>query len=299
MSTRVSTLEIVQSSLYGINDAYSRYDVAQRQVNTGKLLQTPSDNPAGTAQTLDFRARSADIDQYNSIINQAKNFLSTGESALNSVTDLLQQARSIAVQGANGSTSDDTRAALASQLGNIITQIASIGNTSYGSRYVFAGQRTQTAPIVQSGTGYTYAGGSAATGDGDLSLAIGPGETMVINVTGDQVFTPLLQQLQALQSHIAMGASSVVSQSDLANMDTQLNNILSARADMGAKVDRLNMEEQRNTQTKDNYTQLISQIEDADLPKAVVNLQTAQTAYQAALQSTSSVFQMSLLNFLK
>ena len=55
----------------------------------------------------------------------------------------------------------------------------------------------------------------------------------------------------------------------------------------------------RNDLTQINFTQFISNIEDTNIPKAVVELQTAQTAYQAALQSTVRSFSTSLLDFLK
>ena len=163
----------------------------------------------------------------------------------------------------------------------------------------FAGQRTDTAPVLATTAGYKYVGGTQATNDGDLTLDIGRSDSVKINVTGDQVFVPLLAALGKLSNDVANGAVSVVSRDDLAQVDTQLNNVLSVRADMGSKINRLTTTATRNDVTKDNYTKLISDIENADIPSSVVELQTAQTAYQAALTATSRSFQNSLLDFLK
>ena len=299
MSTRVSTLEITQSGLNAIQDAYSRFDTAQRKVSTGKQVQQPSDDPSGVSQSLDFRERIDEINQFGRTINQAKSFLSTTDTALSSVTDLVRQARTIGVQGANDGADSTTRNALASQVQNIITQVASIANTTYGGRYIFAGQRTTTAPFIAGPTGYSYVGGTQATGDSDLTLDIGRGESLKTNVTGDVAFSSLLTNLGKLRDDISNGSSVIVSQTDLTNVDGDLNNVLTIRADIGSKINRLDSTTSRNELDKQNYTQFISNIEDANIPSAVVDLQTAQTVYQAALSSTAKTYQNSLLDFIK
>lgn len=299
MFTRLSSTQLADSSVFGIQQAYSRFDVAQRKVNTGKQLQTPSDNPTGTAQTLEFRERVSELEQFGRTVSQAHNFISTSEAALDSVSSLARQARTIGIQGASDGVSVETRAALAGQIQNIIGQIATIGNTTYGPQYVFGGQLTDTAPIQGTPTGYKYVGGTTDNNNADLTLNIGRNETIKINTTGDQTFVPLLTALAKLRDDVGSGASGVISNTDLAQVDAQLNNVLAVRADLGSKVQRLQLTTQRNEVTKENYTKFISSIEDADIPSSIVELQTAQTAYQAALESTSRTFQNSLLDFIK
>jgi flagellar hook-associated protein 3 FlgL len=299
MSIRVSTTQIAENSLFGVNEAYTRFSDALRKVNTGKQLEKPSDDPSGLAQALDLHERVSELDQFGRTLDQAKGFLATSETSLDSVNTLLRQARNAAVQGANDTTGQEASVALAGQVQNIITQIGNIGNTSYGARHVFAGQRTTTPPFQGSGQGFSYVGGTAATNDADLSLDIGRGETLKINVTGDQVFAPILTSLAKLRDDLATGARGIISRDDLADLDTQINNVVSVRADFGAKIDRITQTQDRNSLTKVNFTEFISNIEDTNIPKAVVELQSAQTAYQAALQSTARSFQTSLLDFLK
>lgn len=299
MTTRLSTSQITDSSLYGIQESYARFDVAQRRVNTGKQVEKPSDNPTGVAQSLEYRERVSEIDQFARTIASAKNFAATSEAALNNVSSLTRQARTLGVQAASDGLDSQAHTALAGQIQNIISQIASIANTTYGSQYVFAGQRTDTAPIQPTATGYKYVGGTRDTNDADVTLDIGRSESIKVNVAGDQVFTPLLAALGKLRDDAGTGATSQISNTDLTAIDAQINNVLAARADLGSKVQRLDLTGQRNDVVKQNYTKFISDIENADIPSSVVELQTAQTAYQAALQSTSRAFQNSLLDFIK
>jgi flagellar hook-associated protein 3 FlgL len=295
---RVSTLQVAENSLFNITNAYSRLADAQSEVGTGLQLQQPSDNPVGTAQVLGYQAQSAMITQYNSNMDQANGFLSTSSSALSNLTNLVQQARTYALQGASQNNSQQTLEGLATQVQDIINQVGNIGNSTYGSRYVFAGQRTTTPPLVANGNGFNYAGGSVATNDAAVNVAVGNGQSMQINVSGDQVFTPLLSALGQLRDDLASGASSTLSRTDVANLDTQLNNIEAVNADMGSKIQQITQNQQRNQLTLTNLTQFVSNIQDADMPKAIVGLQTAQTAYQAAAEATAYSFQTSLLNFL-
>ena len=109
---------------------------------------------------------------------------------------------------------------------------------------------------------------------------------------------PLLNSLKSLRDHLSTGNTQTISRTDIANMDTGLGKITEVRADMGAKIQRLELTKSRNDQSKLNFTKFISDIEDTDTAKAVVEYQTAQTTYQAALQTTAKVFQYSLLNFI-
>ena len=74
--------------------------------------------------------------------------------------------------------------------------------------------------------------------------------------------------------------------------------ITNAVADNGAVQARIQAEQ---TQLQSESTQtdtLISGDTNADLPSTIVKLNQAQVAYQAALQTSASVMQMSLLNYI-
>ena len=299
MITRVSTFQAVDRALYSVQAASGRVDAAQQRISTGKQLNQPSDDPTGTSQTLNFRKRIANLDQFNKTMDQAKGFMSTSETALDSVTLLIRQARSLAVQAASDTITAESRAGIANQIQNIMTQVGNLGNSNYGSRYVFGGQRTQTAPFLNSGDSYDYQGGTPLNGDGNLTLDVGQGEEMVINVTGDKVFPAILDTLKDLRDHVSTGNVQLTSREDLEHLDKQLGNLLNVRADIGSKLQRIEQTKSRNEGLKLSFTEFVSKIEDADLPKSITELQTAQLGYQAALQATASGFKTSLLDYIR
>ncbi len=85
----------------------------------------------------------------------------------------------------------------------------------------------------------------------------------------------------------------------IGNLTEGINQILNHRASVGAKVIRLESADKRLTDLDYNFTQLLSEIEDADLTKLVSDLAMKENSYQAAMISAAKIIQPSLLNFLK
>jgi flagellar hook-associated protein 3 FlgL len=296
---RIPNNTITDNALFDVTRTTERLAKAQAAVSSGKVLNRPSDDPNGLAQALSLREALENMEQYQRNVDDAKGFMNTTDSALGTAMSLLRNARVLALQGATDGSTSEARDALAKQVDAIITSLGQLTNATYKSKHIFAGQRTTTPPFVSTPPGYTYQGGSAATGDDTLRVDISQGEAMVINVAGDAVFTDIFSTLTTLRDHIAGGQTGTISRDDLVALDAVMDTVTGLQADFGAKIQRLDQTTRRMDQTKIEFTDLLSKIEDADIPTAVVQLQTAQTAYQAALTATARSFQQTLLDFLR
>ena len=71
-----------------------------------------------------------------------------------------------------------------------------------------------------------------------------------------------------------------------------------AKADVGNRIQRLDLTKTRLTEQKTNFKSLKSQNEDIDLEEVVVNYTAAQLVYNAALSAASKVVQQTLLDFI-
>lgn len=299
MSIRLSSTQTSETMLQDIMDAFARLDTTQRRASSGKQILAASDDPAGTQQSLNLRQQVSTTEQYNRNLEFARSFMATAESALDSVTTQLRQVRTLAVQGASDTTSPDARQAMVAQLQSILVQFGNIGNSSFGSRFVFAGQRTTAPPMGFNGNSYTYSGGTAQTGDSDINVDISQTEMLTVNVTGDRLFLPIQTAIQNLQKDLSNGASYAIANTDLPAIDAQINAVLSFRADLGAKMSRVQSNRLRNDVETLNAQTNISALEDVDIARAIVDLQTSRTTYQAALQTTARIQPLSLLDFLR
>ena len=296
---RISNTQFSENALNSINRAFSRYDAAQRQLSTGKRIQTPSDDPAGVAQSLGLRNRLDEVAQFGRVMEQAKSFLGATDNALSSTTELIRKARTLGVQGTSDALSEDGRNAIVQELDEVLKSMASTGNASYGSRYLFGGQRTDAPPFRAEGDHFIYQGGSTATGDGEIRLDIARGESMVLNAPGDKTLSPAMEAVIKLRDNVANKRLLTISNEDFPRLDNALSQVSRQRAEIGAKTQRLDQTLQRNEAIQINFTERLANIEDADIPKTIVEFQSAQTAYQAALQSTAKVGNISLLDYLR
>jgi len=104
--------------------------------------------------------------------------------------------------------------------------------------------------------------------------------------------------LKDISDKIRSGDKDGLNQS-LNNLDSAGDLMKSALSDVGARYNRI-------TQMKDSaqdrlltVTSQLSDIEDVDLPKTIMELQVQQTSYQAALAASAKVIQPSLIDFLR
>ncbi|OGH60303.1 MAG: flagellar hook-associated protein 3 [Candidatus Lindowbacteria bacterium RIFCSPLOWO2_12_FULL_62_27] len=95
-----------------------------------------------------------------------------------------------------------------------------------------------------------------------------------------------------------MKAPLKIGGSSLSNLDAALDNILSSRAVFGARVNRLDAAEGRNTDFENNSTQLLQRVEDLDFAKALTEFQQQQNVQKAALATGARIFSLTLLDFL-
>ena len=159
---RISTSWMYQQSLSSILNQQSATAVTQNQVSSGQRINLASDDPGGATQVVSLNHVLADAAQYTSNINDANARLSTESSTLASFNSLLNQARSMAIQGINGTLSNADRQDMATQLGQIRAQMVQLANTTdANNNALFAGTSTTTTPFVLNSDGsVTYNGNS-------------------------------------------------------------------------------------------------------------------------------------------
>jgi flagellar hook-associated protein 3 FlgL len=193
---------------------------------------------------------------------------------------------------------------MATELEQLIDGIKQEMNANYGGRYVFAGTATSTPPYAQ-GAVDTYAGNA-----GSVVREIGDSVNVKINVAGSDLLGngqaandgKLLDVLRDAVQHLRSGTPAdlqTLRTTDLAGLDTNLETLNKLRATTGAMTNRLETADSRLAELEETATRLLSETEDADMAKALVDFSMQQSVYQSALQSGANIVQASLLDFLR
>jgi flagellar hook-associated protein 3 FlgL len=150
---RIATSTIYAQQTAAIDDQQALYAQIGQQLSSGKQLAAPSDDPARIAQDLMLHTTIDQQNQQSTDVQSAISELTSTDSALNSLTSVLQSARTLAVQGSTNSLTQQQRDALGNQIDQLLQQSIAIGNTSYAGRYIFAGTtKTANPPVQQQGS---------------------------------------------------------------------------------------------------------------------------------------------------
>ena len=92
---------------------------AQRIVATGKMVNKPSDDPIAMGKILDYRKILSSIDQYKKNIVNGKTRIDVSLTVMDSVSQLLTDAKNIAIDQASANVENSNREVAAIQIKEI------------------------------------------------------------------------------------------------------------------------------------------------------------------------------------
>jgi len=279
-----------------------RLSQAQGQVSSGKRVEKPSDDPLAAARATRLRSDLQTTSSHSTAVDESKSWLDATDSALSSLTEVVQHVRELTVQAANGATSDAGRQSIRAQVDQLIKEAKGTLNQAYDGRYLFSGTLTDTAPYEVD----TVPADDTFKGDsGAILRQIGPGVTVQVNATTSGSTPPtdilgtLLPALRQLSTDLQNNDIAALGTADLKAVDDGLDTIVAAQSQIGAISNRVKAAGDRLADLSDVTTILLSNTEDADLPKALIDLSSQQNALQAALRGGATLIQQSLMDFLQ
>jgi flagellar hook-associated protein 3 FlgL len=268
---------------------------AQERVSSQKQIEKPSDDPLGAERAVRLRSELDTTSAYGTAVDESKSWLDATDSSLSSITDIVQTARELTVQAANGATTPAARQSIKVQLDALTEQLKTTLNGAYDGRYIFSGTATDTPPYD-----LTSATPDAYQGDANpVVRQIGPGVSVQVNVTADDVLSGLLPALRSISAHLQSNDAASLQTTDLQALDAGRDVVTTARSKVGAVTNRVDAAAERLADLHDVTTVFLSKTEDADMPQALTDLSAQQNALSAALRGGATLIQQSLMDFLR
>jgi flagellar hook-associated protein 3 FlgL len=287
----------------------------QNQVSTGLSIQAPSDNPEAMQTTLSDLASQATQQQYSNNITTVQAQANSIYSVLQSLQTITSQANTIVTEAGNSTNSQTDLNNYATQVNALVQQALQLVNTQDPAtgQYLFGGTNSGQPPFAATTdangnvTGVTYQGNTSVN-----QTQVAAGVTVAVAVpgantsgsgayglitdsrTGADLFNHLIQLQQDLQS----GNTSTIASTDSKNLQNDEDNMTYQVANNGNVQARLNTASSLASTQNTALTTDISNASGADLVQTLSDLNQTQTAYQAALESSASIMQLSILNFL-
>ncbi|MCG5493045.1 flagellar hook-associated protein FlgL [Ectothiorhodospira variabilis] len=181
---RISTSQIFQNGIDVIQRQQAEISRTQNQLGTGRRILSPSDDPSGSVQALQFESRIEQTKQFQRNGGLAEQRLRLTEVTLASVGDGLQRIRELSVKANNATETDETRRYIAGEMQQVLNSLVDLGNTrDANGEYLFAGYKSQTQPFVMKDGEVKYQGD-----DNARQVDISPVRKLAVGDPGNQVF---------------------------------------------------------------------------------------------------------------
>lgn len=280
IATNVSALNSYRNLSSNQNDVSKSLE----KLSSGLRINRAADDAAGLAISEGLRSQ---VNGLNVAARNAQDGISviqTAEGALTEVHSILQRVRDLAVQAGNDSNNEDSRAAITTEVTQLVDELTRISDTTN-----FNGIKLLDAS-------------AGAAGDGVLSFQVGAdgaaSSQITVNLASADIKT-LAEDLKTAIIDTDGFADPTVAAATIDTVDTAIKSVSSARADLGAVQNRFESTINSLQVSAENLSAAKSRIADTDMAAEMVKytaaniLQQAGTAMLAqANQSGQGVLQL-------
>jgi flagellar hook-associated protein 3 FlgL len=296
VTVRITQSMLTNNSLRNISQSYGRLEKYQEQLSTGKKISRPSDDPVVAMKGMHYRTSLTEIEQFQRNLAEAYTWMDNSEAALDHATQVLQRARELLVQAKNGTLSDQERQAIAREIEQLKKDLVQVANTKVAGKYIFNGTSIDKAPVTDQNSPNAPI---VKNNNDDFTIEVSKGVKLKININPNNVFSQgLFNTLQEIENTLN-GVAPGDLDSLLKRLDDHMNSVLAERAELGARVNRLELIEQRIAQQQVIAKRMISDNEDADIEKVITDLKAQESVHRAALAVGARIIQPTLLDFLR
>lgn len=280
--------------LRNVSQSYGTLDKYMNQLSTGKKINRPSDDPVIAMRGISYRSELSKVQQYERNIGEVHSWMDNTDDALDEVGKVLHRLRELTVQASNDTYEENQRNNVSQEVQELTEHLKDIANTKVNNKYIFSGTMT-TEPRFENGVANANVNGD------DVLIEVSDGIIINANVSGDEIFSEdFFNQLNGLYNTLnSPEASSEEISAYIGQIDSHEQVILNERADLGARMNRVELIENRLGQQEVSTTRLLSNNEDADIEEVIMNLVMQESVHRAALGAGARVIQPSLLDFLR
>ena len=236
---------------------------SMEKLSTGLRITKAGDDAAGLAVSEKMRAQIRGMEQAERNVQDGISLVQTAEGALEEAGNIAQRMRELGIQAGNSTLSDKDREKIKEELKQLQEEMVQIGEeTKFNGNALLEG--TNTDFTIQAGAGT---------------------ETRTIT----------MENLKDIADNISTDVSDTTTAATVVeNVDTALEAINTARANLGAMQNRLEYTSSNLTTSTENLTAAESRIRDVDVAKEMVKLSKLNILNQAsqAKQQPESVTQL-------
>lgn len=279
----INTNAASMAAVNAINKSNASLSQSMERLATGNRINSSADDAAGKQIANRLTAQSDGMAVAQRNIADATAMLQTADGTFDEMNDILGRMKDLATQAANGTYSDDDRAAMQSEFDELGQEMSDMmQNTTYGGTNLF---NKSASGLFTQGSGVTFQVGSEAT------------DQMTVNISSQvDALTTSLSSLSAsfagdfgtdgAGGATASGSELMSSASATAAIDS-IQNVMSSvgkiQSTLGASINRLNDTANNLQSMQDNTNVAIGNIMDTDYAAEASNMSKEQVLMQTSI----------------
>ena len=272
----------------------------QNEVSTGQSVTQPEDDPAAMNSILNLVSQDRALTQYGNNAATALDISEASYSGLSQIKNIADRVGELATEANNGTNSASQMQSYATELNQLIEQSVQLGNTQYNNNYLYSGTAVTTAPysVTRDASGnisnVSYVGNNSQA---QIPLSSTASIAPTTDGATNQSLATLMNQMVTLRDAMTSNDTTTIA-ATVPTFTTAEDAVINGIATNSAVQTRISTEQSQQTSLSTSLDTIISSKASADLPSTLVKLNQVQTAYQAVLESSAKIMQMSLLNYI-
>ena len=275
-------------------------DRSLEKLSSGYRINHASDDAAGLAISEKLRTQVSGLEQSSRNVQDGISLIQTAEGGLEELTLILQRMRTLAIQASNDTLTGSDRALLQVEVDQLLQEIDRMQTTVvFNTRQLLTGLPAPTGePASSAGSIQLHVG---ANQDQTLSVVI---QAMSLQGLGvDELRSEGMETFDGPLVGAGTAAMTTRAGSELAIglLSAAIDQVSSARADLGAKQNRLEHTYQFTRVSMENMQASESRIRDTDMAEELTKFTKTQILMQAgnAMLSQANLKTQSVLQLLK
>ena len=291
---RVTQSMLSNNMLRNLSSSYNKMGKLQDQLNTGKKVNRPSDNPVVAMKGIAFRHQVSKIEQFKRNVGDVHNWLDSTDAALDNAGQVLKRARELMVNVPTDSLTYDDRQKIAEELKQLRESMHDIANAKVGDKYIFTGTKTGSPLFNQDGTVLAQEGVKR-----EVKIEVFDGVELQVNTNGIGIFDEIDKKFDAMIQQIEGKDKQANLDQHITSMEDALGLVLEARAVVGARQNRAELMDNRLDLQEMAAKKQMSQNEDIEYEEVITELMTQESIHRAALSVGARIIQPTLVDFLR
>ena len=293
---KISTAQFYRSSTDQMVRSQSEVAQLQTKLGSGKQLNTPSDDPQKSNAIARLEGALERQSIYQKNIDAAQTRLSSEETVLTSMNQVMQRVSELTIQAASDTLGAEDRAILAIEIDALKDELFGLVNSKdLNGNYLFSGNKIDSPAFVRNGDGVVSYNGDY----GRLVVNVSDVREVALNTLGTEVFSvDEFRTLDSLVDSLVANDGGAV-RASIDSLNTISERLAQSYAAMAGRVSALESQKAVLDDTSLRIEKILMSERDLDYATAVTELTKESVALQALQASFSKLAQLSLFNFLR